>query len=51
MDINIALCPRCGKPWKKSDNIADDTFICKCGMTTYDRFRFQPTFEDKSENY
>ena len=44
-------CPRCGKPWKKSNNEADDTFMCKCGMTTYDRHKFEGTFEERSENY
>ena len=47
----VSKCPRCGKPWKKSNNEADDTFMCKCGMTTYDRHKFDGTFEERSKNY
>lgn len=45
-------CPRCGNTWTAKRNAADTVYHCKkCGLTTYDSFKYVATMEDRSENY
>lgn len=51
-DDRKKYCPKCSKPMKNISNEADTVFYCKkCGTMTYNSFKYEAEFREKSDKY
>ena len=51
-DDRKKYCPVCGKPMKRLNNVADETYLCKkCGAMTFNSFKYEAEFKERSDKY